>query len=196
MRPQTAFTYSNVFVANTPNLSYTSVGNLAIWQSGNPAIWQSGNLAPRQSDIPAIWQPGNLAIRQFGNLAIWQPGNLAVQQCGNLAIWQSSNLAIWQSANLAIWQSANLAIWYGHSARPPGDPARPRHPRDTQSHVGTKNIDFSLVFQAKTVQHYQPALAGYPPPGPKKPLGPQSDKLFGEFFNEVYQRLNPFYEYA
>ena len=41
----------------------------------------------------------------------------------------------------------------GHLAgHPPGTPARPRHARDTEAHVGAKNIDFPLVFQAKVVQ--------------------------------------------
>ena len=39
----------------------------------------------------------------------------------------------------------------GQPARPPGTPARPRHARDTEAHVGAKNIDFPLVFQAKMV---------------------------------------------
>ena len=94
-----------------------------------------------------------ISLQQSCYLAIVLSGNRAIRQSCNPAIVQSGN----QPARLA--RRANHASWRPRQAiqagQPglPGQPARPRHLRDTQTYVGTKNIDFPLVFQAKMVRN-------------------------------------------
>ena len=95
------------------------------------------------------------ALRQSWNLAIVLSCNRAIRQSCNLAIVQSGNRAIRQSCNPAIVQSGNQPARPASQAGQPSLLAPqpgPAHARHTEAHVGAKNVDFPLVFQAKVVQ--------------------------------------------
>ena len=130
-------TYAGSFHAprtGSPDRSFHSFRSKRI--SCNPEVVHSGSHAIWESCSPAIVQSGNRAIRQSCNLAIVQSGN------------QPARLA--RPANHASGRPRQ-AIQAGQPGLP-GQPARPRHARDTEAHVGAKNLDFPLVFQSKVVQ--------------------------------------------
>ena len=80
-----------------------------------------------------------------------------------------------------VWVDSWL---WAHGPMGPWADTRP----DTEAHVGSKNLDFPDVFQAKvawpTGRHGAPRL----PPGLKKPLEPHQQSCLGNYlyFNKAF----------